>query len=153
MNIFWLDTDLVKSSQYLCDTHLRKMILEHTQLLCSTLYFTGQDRFSPYKLTHKNHHYSKWTRESFGNWITLKVYTLRMCKEYRYRFNKVHACERIVLRLPNPYLINTEITTIPQCMPSEYHNKDSVVLAYREYYRKDKSHLFHWTKRDKPEWI
>jgi hypothetical protein len=37
-------------------------------------------------------------------------------------------------------------------MPDEYKNP-SAVLAYREYYRKGKSHLAVWSKREVPEWF
>lgn len=37
MNIFYLDKDLEKSSQYLCDSHIIKMPLEHNQMLSTAV--------------------------------------------------------------------------------------------------------------------
>ena len=43
MNIFYLDKDLSKSAEYLCDKHIVKMIIEHIQLLSTALRLTSPD--------------------------------------------------------------------------------------------------------------
>jgi hypothetical protein len=42
-------------------------------------------------------------------------------------------------------------TDFAQAMPDEYKNPNAIE-AYREYYRKAKSHIAVWSKRDIPYW-
>ena len=54
----------------------------------------GLDRHTtPYKLTHKNHPCSVWARTSLDNFKWLGELGLELCKEYTYRYDKVHKCE------------------------------------------------------------
>jgi hypothetical protein len=73
MNIFCLDTDPVVAAQYHCDKHNVKMILEATQLLCTT--FWMQDIEAPYRKTHFNHPSAIWARTSKKNfdWLFSKL--------------------------------------------------------------------------------
>lgn len=153
MNIFFLDNDLTKCAQYHVNCHAVKMITEQNQLLCSTYFFTGQDELSPYKLTHKNHPCSIWTRESLSNWLWLKSLTIELCKEYTYRYDKIHAGELIVRSLPTPNLIDIGFTKFRCAMDAEFIISDNPVVNYRNYYNKAKQHLFSWKYRKTPEWI
>jgi hypothetical protein len=79
MNIFILDWDVKKCTQYHVDKHVVKMILETAQLLCgvhhvtdevTTKYRTSTDQV-PYKLSHKNHPCAIWARKSLSNYLYL----------------------------------------------------------------------------------
>lgn len=77
-----------------------------------------------------------------------------LCQEYAVRYNKSHKTFRKmynILRL-STRIVNIEDLTPPQCMPDEY-KRDSVIDAYRAYYKHGKAHLHKWTNRPIPEWI
>lgn len=152
MNIFYLDSDLVLNAQYHVDKHVVKMITEQNSLLSSVHLLSGSE--APYKLTHKNHPCAIWVRESISNYIWLCYSTLALCKEYTFRYVKIHKGEAIANWHLNhlPYIQNISLTERPKCM-DEIYKRDTVIESYREYYRSDKSHLHSWKKREKPEWL
>lgn len=152
MNIFYLDENLKLNAQYYMDKHIVKMPLESAQLLCSTLYFTNQEKDSPYKLTHKNHPCSIWCRKSLSNWLFLKELALELCKEYTYRYGKIHKCQSVMENLPLPNLEDKGLTPLPNCMDKEYIICDDVIINYRNYYVNGKTNIAKWSKRDKPFW-
>ena len=156
MNIFLLDKDFRKNAEFLCDTHLRKMIVESYQLLNNGL--PEHKRF--YKTSHLNHPCSVWVRKDINNYRTLAKITAEYIKEYEFRFNKKHKCSFIKL----PFLKQnfTVKYDLPQCLPDEFKQNDTV-LAYRAYYvnklkewriRQDKRQIIaNWTKRNMPVFI
>jgi len=154
MNIFFLHLDTEECAKMHVDKHVVKMILEHTQLLCSVHHITHSEYIPPYKLTHKNHPCSIWTRESLSNYKYLIKLTKELCKEYTYRYGKVHKCEQYIDLLNNnlPPIEDIGFTKPRQAMPNEYKEEDSI-MAYRNYYFYGKQHIHTWKKRDSPEWL
>jgi len=150
MNIFYLSKNIKKCVMYHCDKHIIKMILETTQLLCSAIWILGGK--AHYKLTHKNHPCSVWTRMSKANWKWLKELGMELCKEYTYRYGKVHKTQKVIENLECPDLPNLNFSEPYQAIPDEYKN-ENVVVAYRNYYYNEKAHLHSWKKRDVPNWI
>lgn len=49
----------------------------------------------PYRLTHKNHPCSIWTRKSKANYMWLAELGLELCTEYTHRYDKIHKTEQI----------------------------------------------------------
>lgn len=172
MNIFMLDKDPKTCAKYHSDKHVVKMILELTQLLICAQYFNHDD--APpyngcYKKTHVNHPMSKWVRESYNNFIYTYKIAMYLCKEFKYRRNKNHACiyhlrkirklkpfegfeinweDKVRLKIPD---CEYEITDVPLCMPDEFIGEDAIE-SYRNYY-KSKVEINKWEwKRKKPEW-
>tara|TARA_A100001037_G_C15133569_1_gene629910 strand:- start:2379 stop:2669 length:291 start_codon:yes stop_codon:yes gene_type:complete len=41
----------------------------------------------------------------------------------------------------------------PQCMPDQYKVKDNPVLAYRNFYKYEKSQFARYRRADKPRWM
>ena len=154
MNIFILDKDIQKSARYLTNRHSVKMILEQSQILCSVHHFYESENV-PYRKTHINHPCTIWTRTSLSNYKWLIDYTQAMIHEYKYRYDKIHACQKVLdwckENIPRN-IPDIGLTEFAQAMPEQYRNKD-VVKAYRSYYIGEKSHLFEWKKRNKPRWI
>lgn len=152
MNLFYLDECLKKNAEYHVDRHTVKMILESAQLACSAHWFHGGE--APYRKTHINHPTSIWTRCSLTNYLWCVDYGLSLCEEYTYRYGKVHKTESVLkwLRKTLPPIQDKGFTPFALAMPDEY-KLDCPIKSYRNYYREDKSHLFSWTKREKPEWI
>jgi len=133
------------------DKHVVKMILETAQLLCSAMVINNIP--SPYKLTHKNHPSAVWTRQSKENWNWLKILGLEMCKEYTYRYGKIHKCQSIIETLECPNMLsNDKFTEPPKCMP-DWCKENDTIQSYKNYIFYEKKHIHTWTKREKPEWF
>lgn len=165
MNIFILDIDLKKSARYHVDKHCVKMILEHAQMLCTSLIINEDLRNQlsvetvPYKKSHINHPCTIWVSNNYDNFAWLVAYTHELHEEYKYRYNKEHLSYKTLvahniitkeLITHGKKLLITKLNP-PAVMPDECR-KDSVVESYRNYYRQYKHELFKWTKRDIPEW-
>lgn len=166
MNIFVLDLDPSIAAQYHCNTHVVKMILETAQLLCTAHHCSGTDpKIIPYKSAYKNHPCAIWSRESYSNYIWLCNLGLELCKEYTFRFGKVHKTEAVIKwahqnvpqALPHKGLTNMEQCVADECkMPP-----DLIVEAYRKYYITKKVGFIvggkfqyaKWSRREPPEWF
>lgn len=158
MNIFILHLIPLLCAQMHVDKHVVKMILETTQLLCSAHHMVNSDYKPPYKLTHKNHPCSIWVRTSLSNYTWLCKLGIELCKEYTYRYGKVHKCQEYIQDLykNKPPLPRLGFTTPAQAMPVEYKCQDPVE-AYRAYYFFEKHPILSWkgkvASRDPPDWI
>ena len=154
MNIFFLDNDVKKCAQYHCDKHVVKMILETAQLLCGAHWATDSQYFIPYKMSHKNHPCSIWTRESLSNYILLCELGLELCEEYTYRYGKRHKSQDVIewCLVHKPNIPDVGLTEPAKAMPDEYKT-DSVVESYRNYYMGAKSDFAKWKNREKPFWF
>jgi len=146
MNIFVLDENPTTCAQYHCDKHVVKMILESVQLLSSAHHLHPCNNYTPpYKLTHKNHPSSIWTRTSKENYLWLVSLTRELCKEYTYRYGKNHKCEQYLNDLEKniPNIDKNEFTPPLPAMPDIYKNKftnniekdiENSIESYRQYY-------------------
>ena len=152
MNIFVLDKEPKICAQYHCDKHVIKMILEGVQLLCGVHWSTGGS--APYKLSHRNHPCSIWTRECIENYVWLCDLTMELCEEYTYRYGKKHKSQTILewcmINIPN-IRSNGDVTPFALAMPDEY-KVSCPVESYRNYYRGAKSGFATWKNREVPEW-
>jgi len=152
MNIFFLDEDIKKCAEYHVDKHSTKMCVEYGQILCSVHWVLGKE--APYKLSHKNHPCSIWTRESLSNYLYLCELGLELCKEYTYRYGKRHKSQDVIewCLINKPNIPDIGFTEPAKAMPDEYKVK-SVVESYRNYYMGAKSGFAVWKNREKPEWF
>lgn len=189
MNIFFLDFDVTKCAQMHNDKHCVKMILEYSQLL-STAHrvLDGEEvegkkmvagsfpvrwrKFKQWKLnderdaifysaTHINHPSAIWSRQSDANYRWLYNLLVELCKEYTYRYGRVHKCEfsglvNALKKIPNN--ISTGMFTEPTpAMPKEIIINNDSIASYRNYYNKSKQHLANWNgkvnSRSIPEWF
>lgn len=153
LNIFFLDADPKKCAEFHADKHVVKMAVESTQILCSVYYFTGQEEYSPYKLTHKNHPCCVWARTSLSNWLWLQDLAINLCAEYTYRYGKIHKCEAIAKALKIPALPDMGFTPPACAMDAEYIISNDPVVNYRNYYKYGKNHLLNYKKRNLPDWL
>lgn len=151
MNIFLTDLDLRQNARNMVDKHIVKMPVESAQMLCTALHSCGMN--APYKATHVNHPDNIWCRQSLDNWLYLKWLSLMICREYTFRYGKIHKSEDIIRSLPTPNLPKTGRTELPNCMDEHYIVGDDVVTNYRNYYKFGKSHIHSWKNREKPIWI
>jgi hypothetical protein len=132
-----------EAAMFHCDKHVVKMILETAQLLYAAHWILGPAPDLPenaYKLTHQNHPCSVWVRESLTNYLWLCSLGWWLCKEYTFRYAKIHKTEAHIKWLfqnpPKeiPYLVMTEPA---QAMPLEYKENDPIE-AYRKFYIESK---------------
>ena len=158
MNIFFLSLIPSTCAQMHVDKHVIKMILETTQLLCSAHYMVKSEFIPCYKLTHKNHPSAIWTRKSKGNYKWLCKLGEELCKEYTYRYGKIHKCQPYIEDLSKniPDLPDLGFTKPALAMPEMYKD-DNVVDAYQTYYFFGKERMLSWkgkiAGRQTPEWI
>ena len=179
MNVFYIDTNPNISAQFHCDAHLRKMIIEYAQML-SSVHWLSEDEHDQiravenniYRPVHLKHPSSIWVRHHpmaysyvFNMWDELH-------KIYIQRYNKQHASYRLretIINLPQPLIEklkncvdNPWYSPPPMCFGKEYEHikkgvdptsHESVVQAYREYYRQGKSKFATWGgDRSLPRW-
>ena len=152
MNIFALHTDPVIAAQWHCDKHVVKMPLETAQMLCTVHHHYGFD--DPYKPAHSNHPCTIWAGQTIENYKWLWRLGMALCDEYTYRYNKTHACERVlaIVRCAPPTLTARGYTKFAQAMPDEYKHSDTQI-AYQQYYRGAKYQLAVYTNREPPPFM
>ena len=183
MNIFYLDKNPQKCAQMHVDKHCVKMILEYAQLLSTAhrvldgvlttglsqsgrkrqLYILQDDLDKIlYSATHINHPSAVWCRQSAANYMWLAELLEECCKEYTYRYGKIHKVESSGLMqiLKNIFPINIAnkpFTEPTPAMPEECKVPGDSIKSYRNYYMMNKSHLWSWkgkiNKREVPFWF
>ena len=142
------------------------MILEYAQLLSTAHRVLDGDDVPEnlYKIAHKNHPSTIWTRSSKQHYQWLFRLFRMLSAEYSIRYGlisdtndtfKVHKSwdklGKILETAPKNIEDNGWVDP-PQCMPDE-HKRLDYVDAYRAYYRTDKAHILNWTNRPQPDWI
>jgi hypothetical protein len=183
MNIFYLDNDPVKCAQMHVDKHSIKMILEYSQLLSTShrvldgqetivksetgrnvkRWVLNDDRESIlYSATHINHPSAVWCRQSIANYIWLAELLEECCKEYSYRYGKIHKVESSglmqILKNVLPINISDKPFTEPTpAMPDECKVAGDALKSYHNYYAMNKQHLWSWkgkiNSRSRPSWL
>ena len=111
-----------------------------------------------YSATHINHPSAIWVRKGVQNYIWLAQLLNALCKEYTYRYGKVHKVERDGLA---EYLLKNYPKNIPICpfteptpaMPDDYKVSGDSIQSYKNYYLGSKTRMFSWKKREQPDWI
>ena len=179
MNIFYLDHDVRKCAEMHNDKHTVKMILEYAQLLSTahrvldgtisvgksasgrkkTSYVLMDNReFILYSATHVNHPSAVWVIQSYANYVWLSKLLTELCREYTYRYGKIHKVELSGLEEELMYPpMNIAPVTVPfteptPAMPDEVKIPGNSIASYRNYYIKNKVHLANWKKRSIPQW-
>ena len=177
MNIFYLDHDVVKCAEMHNDKHTVKMILEYCQLLSTAhRYLDGIEVIGKtktgrnvkrwklnderdtilYSATHINHPSAVWCRKNAANYEWLHQLLVALCKEYTFRYGKIHKCQSTGLvdalsRIPSN-IANEPFTQPTPAMPDQVKIAGDSVASYRNYYINNKTHLANWKKRKVPDW-
>jgi hypothetical protein len=183
VNIFYLHHDPKICAEMHNDKHCIKMILEYAQLLSTahrvldgtiergtsksgrqkTIYRLSDNRDNIlYSATHIHHPSAVWVRKSVGNYMWLSDLLVELCKEYTYRYGKVHKCERdgLVQMLHDMVPDNIALTGFTEptpAMPDDVKIVGDSLASYRNYYINNKQHLASWkgkiNSRPVPEWF
>jgi hypothetical protein len=149
MNIFYLDEDTKLCAQAHCDRDVIKMALEYAQMMSTAHRILDEpsELIEPmYKPTHKNHPCAIWLRESGGNYKWMYEMWHYLCKDYWWRYDKIHKGWEALYNKLSHIPINIpagQFSKPPQCVPNMFKQKDTI-KAYREYYIKKKSHIAKW---------
>ncbi len=165
MNIFFLDRRPDTAAEMHCDKHCVKMILEYAQLLSTAHRVLDEDDAHPdlYKIAHKNHPSTIWTRSSKQHYDWLFRLFRMLSAEYSIRYGlisdtndtfKVHKSWDKLGKLLETAPKNIEDNgweDPPQCMPDSCKDED-VVTAYRNYYIQEKSYFAKWKSVNQPDW-
>ena len=183
MNIFYLSNSPQECAKFHVDRHVTKMVLEYAQLLSTAhrildgtqsvglsktgrkqvRYVLPDERESIlYSATHINHPSAIWCRQSSANYMWLAELLEECCKEYCYRYGKVHKVERdgLMQTLKNnfPKNISDKPFTEPTpAMPDECKVPGDSIKSYQNYYLMNKGHLWSWkgkiNSRTMPVWL
>lgn len=106
MNIFYTNPCPIQAADEHCYVHVVKMILESAQLLSAAHHILNPENVidgSIYKLTHKNHPSSVWTRECDANYMWVHSMVSRLCEIYKDKTGKDHkAYSKIAGALSKP---------------------------------------------------
>jgi hypothetical protein len=183
MNIFFLSENVEECARFHNDKHTIKMILEYCQLLSTAhrvidgeLYVDSSSgrKITRYKLndplrenmlykaTHLNHPSAIWCRRGYAEYVWLHSLLDALCKEYTYRYGKVHKCERdglveMLKRTPDNIKMSDRFTEPTPAMPDEIKIAGNSIASYRNYYTKSKTHLASWqgkfNSREVPTWF
>jgi hypothetical protein len=181
MNIFVLDTNALVAAEQMCDKHIPKMIVETTQMLCTThricdcigeyydfgksgrkikrwKHKTDSDPRTPtlYKAAMVNHPCNVWLRESIENYRWLSLHGIQLLSEFKTRFGNFHGSSKVLgwCAVNDPENISdAKQTPFAQAMPDKYKDPNDAVNAYRTYYVSDKSKFAKWEKKNnEPYW-
>jgi hypothetical protein len=152
MNIFVLDRCQSICAKWHMDKHIVKMPLETAQMLCTAIIVRGGE--APYKIAHKNHPCSIWARETTDNFMWLLNLGVELCKEYTFRYGKVHKCLEVIVGCEKQLglIPKGSLTEFVQAMPDEY-KKDDPIEGYRAYYIGAKARMAAWKMRSIPDWF
>jgi hypothetical protein len=115
-----------------------------------------------YSATHINHPSAVWVRQSSANYMWLAELLEECCREYSYRYGKIHKVESSGLMqiLKNVFPINISdkpFTEPTPAMPDECKVPGDSIQSYHNYYWSNKKHLWSWkgkiNSRERPRWM
>lgn len=164
MNIFALHENSTIAAQMHCDKHVVKMIVEHSQILCTALELNGVDKqYLPYRPCFHHHPSTKWAAYSLENYLWTLHCTMALCDEYTYRYGKEHKTRQVVVTcaelVKSVTFQNTGRTEFARAIKKDVYPQlldtdlyPTSVQAYRAYYLIDKQRFARWTRRSAPDW-
>jgi len=155
-----------------CDKHVVKMALESVQILSTVAWkikeanpmdYLGLNMDLIYKPTHHNHPCVLWAGESVNNFRWLIDHTYGLVDEYRARYKKHHAAEKvcdvissseIYTFMPKAEHISPFVLVMPEIYKSINCAPTIEVNKYRIFYAREKGSFARWWKdRSAPAWF
>ena len=178
MNIFYLHNETQTCAQQHVDKHVVKMILEYAQLLSTAhrmldgaeyIDASSGRKIRRWKLTDEhietnlfkasliNLASAIWARKNVQNYMWLAELLEETCKEYTFRYGKVHSVERsgLMQMLKNNFPKNLPIGEFNEptpAMPDYCKVVGDSIKSYRNYYINEKKRMAVWKTRPTPEW-
>lgn len=147
MNIFVTSQSPNESAIHLPDKHVVKMPLETCQMLSivasrwyhnyGPLYKVDDTSYRTEKGAFRNHPCTKWGAQTIDNAYWLIQHGLSLCREYTFRYKKVHSCQRTLEKAVKlfPTGETDKATSFARAMPDEYKLDDTIdtFTAYKRY--------------------
>lgn len=141
MNIFVTSKCPIESAKYLDSLRCNKMILESAQMLSTALRVHGCSEEKLYKISHKNHPCSIWSRATRANYLWLYEHFVALATEYHKRRGKWHMSYlklSEVLKNNAHYVPQGKLTKFANCAARQdlgisYKHMDDVTKAYQLY--------------------
>jgi len=164
MNIFVLDYDPLDAARFHCDKHVVKMHVEGIQMLVSVLdrYDVQHSVVTKSGRIHRGgyayHPCTRWAGDSFANTIWLRSYTAALIFQHRLRYGKLPFSDEQLMRFDDSLndlhkkLPDKDLTPFAQAMPDQYKHSCAVV-AYRRYYKHEKTFATYAKGIDSPTWL
>jgi hypothetical protein len=108
-----------------------------------------------YSATHIRHPSALWVREDAHNYAWLYQLFCCLLDEYRFRYEKIHACTKLLslLQLPPAHSVSYAFSEPTLAMPEQFKVAGNAMRSYHNYYNGAKTALFAWKKRPIPEWV
>ena len=127
-------------------------LVQDSAPLCES---SGEPGYHP---CHIHHPCGVWARESIQNYVWLSSLGLELAKEFRFRYEKEHSCEKHIIWLSQHCPSNIPDTTqtpFKMAMADEYKINKNPVSCYRHFYNTSKAEkgIIQYTKRNKPHWL
>ena len=181
MNIFALSPVPEIAAKWHCDKHISKMVVESGQMLSTAhrildgkmdrrpsksgktmaKYWELRDNREDvlYKAVHVGHPCTVWTMESHSNYKWHYQLFKSLCKEYTYRYNKIHLTEQVLLNIlksPPQNIKKSFMTPFALAMGAEPDciDHNDCIGSYQKFYQTEqKLFAMKWTKRETPHWF
>lgn len=129
MNIFVTDKCPIESAKLLDSKRVVKMILESAQMLSTAIWEHGGIGF--YRVTHKNHPCTIWTRKTRSNYNWLVQHFIALGDEYTKRYGKVHKSLGYLEAIKKGALLVPEGPLTPFANCTTYKHIEDTQLAYQ----------------------
>ena len=183
MNILVLDKDPYKCSEYYSDRHVLNYIITYSQFLSTTHWISffelednevcfeklkdmkdyfyskfpvGSEKGPPYGINYLNSPCTDWLMQSKQNYLWLCDLLEGLCKQYTFRYDKIHNCEKNVIWFKNNIpssCLDLSLTEFYINVPSSYKINKDVVSSYRNFYIKEKKQKAKYRKNNVPYWF
>lgn len=148
-----------------CDQHVRKMILEYTQMEITCRVLRGElPDDTPYHTPRmRNHPCAVYVRECWHGFNYVRSLRDHLIDEFYYRFREPdlfgtfveHATDLFIKSIPPPpdklFPHRRRPRPVPLAVGSSPKYEDPV-RTYREFYISDKARFATWTRRTAPAW-
>ena len=184
MNILILDKDPEKAAEYHSDRHVLNYIVTYSQFLSSVHWFSlwvndkdskdsfekltdmkvyldkkypeGNEKRPPYGINYLNNPCLHWICETKQNYVWLCKLLESLCRQYQYRYGKIHKCQNNVSWFKEniPVLCeDKEITNFYIHVPETYKVSEHPVECYRKFYVEEKKEKAKYRKGNYPYWL
>ena len=175
MNIFVTDRDPRASARVLPDKHIVKMPLECCQMLSiiyskwyydwGTLPKADGTPYATKKGAFRNHPCTIWAAKNIYNTAWLIAHGLALSSEYKYRYDRIHTCNKTLFEAKKVFHRNTKRAIVcysmadnfTRAMPDEFKldRTISTIEAYKMYIASKPWASTNYLRKPerKPDWI
>jgi hypothetical protein len=162
MNIFYLSNNTKECAEFHMDKHVVKMILEYSQILCTSHRIIDNINESHflnevlYKKTHQKHPSVLWCMKCEENYMWLYSLLVNLIDVFKKRYNRhQHKSENLLkylINTPNNINKNEKFSPPPLTIKEESKISSCHIECYKRCYQTEKKHLGWGNEEDIPSW-